>query len=279
MPTQTTNNSATAWSPDLSVFAPEEVVPEALILQTSSVVGEIEGDEPAVRVAYVDDATAQFTAEADVIPESDPTLDERLVYTGKITQLVRVSAEQYRQANTSNALATSVRRAIVKKANEAYLAQPAPANGVTTPPPGILNIPGTVNGGEIDANLDALVDLIAELESNGSTPTHIILDPVGWAALRKLKTSATTETTLLGAGTTDAQRILLDLPVLVSSAMTANTGLIIDQGATVSAVGPVRVATSEHVYFTSDSIALRATWRIGWNLVRPDRVGKFTIAA
>ena len=35
------------------------------------------------------------------------------------------------------------------------------------------------------------------------------------------------------------------------------------------------ISTSEHQYFSSDSIALRATWRIGWNIVRPNWVGKF----
>ena len=74
-------------------------------------------------------------------------------------------------------------------------------------------------------------------------------------------------------------RMLLDLPVTVSNAMTPNSGLVIDRSAIVSAVGPVNVATDESVYFTSDGVALRATWRIGWNLVRPNRIGKFTVTA
>jgi hypothetical protein len=45
----------------------------------------------------------------------------------------------------------------------------------------------------------------------------------------------------------------------------------------VSAVGPVNIATSDQHYFSSDSIALRATWRIGWNVVRPNRIGVFTV--
>jgi hypothetical protein len=32
-------------------------------------------------------------------------------------------------------------------------------------------------------------------------------------------------------------------------------------------------------YFSSDSVALRATWRIGHAVVRPTRIGTFTIAA
>lgn len=275
--TLTTNSSAIAWRPDVTVFEPADVVPEAIIMQASTVAGQIEGDAPAVRVAYVDDAAATFTAEGAEIDESEPELDEALVYTGKITQLVRLSNEQFRQQNTAAELSKSTQRAIIKKANEAFLTQAAPAPGTNTPPAGLLNIDGTESGAAVDENLDALIDLIAALEGNGSSPSQIILDPTGWATLRKLKTGTGAATTLLGAGTTDAERRLLDLPVIVSNAMPAGEGLVIDRGAIVSAAGQVNVARSEHLYFNSDSIALRATWRIGWNIVRPDRIGKFTI--
>lgn len=279
MATETTSTSAVAWRPDVSKFAAREVVPDALILQASTVSGSVEGDAPAVRVAYVDDANAQFTAEADVIPESDPALNEVLVYTGKITQLVRLSNEQWRQPGTSGELSASVRRAVIKKANEAFLTQAAPTGGNVTPPAGLMNIAGTVNGGAIADDLDGLVDLIATLEGNGSNPSRIILSPTAWASLRKFKTATGQATTLLGAGTNDATRTLLDLPVLVSSAMPAGAGMVIDRDAIPSAVGTVNVATSEHLYFNSDSIALRATWRIGWNVMRPNRLGKFTVTA
>lgn len=61
--------------------------------------------------------------------------------------------------------------------------------------------------------------------------------------------------------------------------MTAGAGAVLDKSAVVSAVGAVQVATSEHVNFKTDGIALRATWRIGWNLVHADRIGKFTVTA
>lgn len=279
MATETTTTSAGAWRPDVSTFAASDVIPEAIILQASNVSGSIEGDAPAVRVAYVDDATAQFTAEADVIPESDPALNEVLVHTAKVTQLIRLSAEQYRQPGTSSELSDSVRRAVVKKANEAFLAQVAPTLPAVAPSAGLLNVTGINDGGAIADSLDGLIDLIAELEADGASPSHIILDPIAWASLRKFKTGTGAATSLLGAGTNDTERRLLDLPVLVTPAMTAGSGLVIDRTAIPSAVGAVNVATSDQVYFTSDSIALRATWRIGWNVVRPERIGTFTVTA
>ena len=51
-----------------------------------------------------------------------------------------------------------------------------------------------------------------------------------------------------------------------------------DAAAVVSAVGQVKVATSDHQYFSSDSVLLSAIWRFGHVVVRPNRIGTFTIA-
>jgi HK97 family phage major capsid protein len=279
MATETTVTSPRAWSPDASSFAPLDVIPEALILVTSTLAGSVEGDAPAVRVAWVDDATADFVAEGAVIPEADPVLAETTVYTGKVSQLVRLSREQWGQDGAAERLSESVARAVVKRANEAYIAQAAPTAPAVTPPAGLLNVSGILNGGAVATSLDKLVDLFATIEGNGGTPTHIVLSPVAWASLRKFKTATGSAAGLLGAGTNDSVKMLLDVPVLVSPAVPAGSGLVIDKTAVVSAAGEVQVATSADAYFTSDSIALRCTWRFGANLVRPNRVGKFTVTA
>lgn len=279
MATETTTTSAKAWSPDISVFAPDEAVPDALILETSIVAGEVEGDEPSVRVAYVDDAAAEFVAEGNEIPEADPALAETLVFTGKVSQLVRLSREQWSQAGAADLLSESVARAVTNRANQAYIAQAAPTSPAVTPPAGLLNVAGVVDGGAIAADLDALADAMATIEGNGGTATHIIASPSAWGSLRKFKTASGAATSLLGAGTADVERRLLGVTVLTTPAVPAGGLLLVDRTAVVSAVGPVRVATSEHAYFSSDSIALRCTWRFGANLVRPDRVVKLTVTA
>ncbi|MCL2090888.1 MAG: phage major capsid protein [Micrococcales bacterium] len=273
----TTTTSDRAWSPDIQAFAPDDILADALVLQTSTQLGTVEGDVPAVRVAFVDDDEADFVAEGHEIPEADPALNEVVIFTGKISQLVRISREQWSQPSTSPKLADAVARAVRRKADEAYLAQPVPTAPAVTPPAGLVNIAGVQMGTPVADSLDALVDLVAVLQVSGATPTHLVTDPTGWAALRKLKTTTDSNVSLLGAGTADAEAFLLGLPVLVSPAMPAGTGLVIDRSAVVSAVGQVMVAQSEHQYFSSDSIALRCTWRLGWNLVRPERCGKFTI--
>lgn len=279
MTTRTTATSADAWSPDVQAFPPGDVIPDALILETSTVAGDVEGDDVAVRVAYVEDAVAGFIPEGSAIGESDPGLAEVLVYTGKVAQLVHLSREQYHQPGTAANLALSVRRAITKKANIAYLAQVAPTPPAVTPPGGLLTVDGIVTGDPVIDNLDALVDLIATLQVNGSNPTQLVLDPIGWARLSKIKTAADYNSTLLGAGTAAAVRMVLGLPVIVTPAMATASGLVIDKSAVVSAVGNLEVATSEHVFFGADGIAVRATWRFGANAIHPNRLGVFTIAA
>lgn len=127
--TATTVNSDAAWRPDLYAFAPTDVVPEALILQCTTVAGNVEGDAPSVRVAYVDDDEATFTAEGQDIDEAEPSLSEVLVHTAKITQLVRLSREQYSQPQTPDQLSQSVARALTRRGDLAFVAESAP-----TPP-------------------------------------------------------------------------------------------------------------------------------------------------
>lgn len=277
--TSTTSNSAGAWRPDTTAFAPTDVIPDALILACSTIAGSIEGDAPSVRVAYVDDDEAVFKAEGADLDEGNPALSEVLIHTAKITQLVRLSNEQWNQQGTPEQLATSVGRAIARRANLAFVAEAAPTGPAVAPAAGLVNVTDVVVGDPVTESLDALVDLVATLQANLATPSHILVDPQGWAELRKLKQGTELNASLLGAGTTDALPMLLSLPVLVDPAVPALTGIVVDRRAIVSAVGRIIVATSTDRYFDSDSVALRATWRIGHAVVRPDRIGTFTIAA
>lgn len=54
-------------------------------------------------------------------------------------------------------------------------------------------------------------------------------------------------------------------------------GLVIDAAEVISAYGEIQVATSTDAYFNSDSVAIRATWRVGHVVPCANRIGKFTI--
>lgn len=276
--TVATSNSASAWRPDTYSFLAADVLPDALILQCSTVAGEIIGDAPSLKVAYITDDDADFVSEGSPIPEGDPTLSEAVVFSSKVSKLLRITSEQYRQAGTPAQLAASAARAVTRKADQAFISQAAPVGPAVAPSAGLLNVAGIVDGGAVGTNLDALVDLIAELQVNLADPSHLVVGPLAWSELRKFKeSSVANNVSLVGAGVEDAQQRLLSLPVIVTNAITDYAGLVLDRKAVVSAVGAVEVASSKDAFFTSDSIAHRVLWRIGHTVPRPERIGKFSV--
>lgn len=272
-----TADAAFGWRPDETAFAPSDIVPEALILKTAAQHAEINGDTPALHVAFVRDAeSATYTAEGGEIADDAPTLDEVLVKTKKLTRLVSLSNEQFSQNGTAASVSDSVARDLVRKADHSYLGD----DGTGSNPTGLLHAAGLVDGDPVTDNLDALIDLVATLEVNGANPESlvIVLDPLSWAALRRFKVGGQgINESLLGAGTEDATPRLLGLPILRSRFIPESSGLVIDREAIAAAVGEIKVAQSDDALFAHDSVMLRATWRIGWNLVRPNRVGRFVV--
>lgn len=241
-------------------------------------VGSIEGDEPVTRVGFVIDDTAQVTVENDPIPDNAPQLAEVLITSAKITFMVPVSNEQWRQEGTPLQLSASAARAVTRLADSLLVAQAAPVAPATAPVAGLVNVENIVQGGEVSESLDVIVDLIAQLEANLAVPSHILIDPMGWAELRKLRVGTEFNSSLLGAGTEDAVSRLLSVPVVVNPQVPPYTGIMLDRTTIASAVGPVRVANSEHFLFDQDAVQLRVTWRVGHAVTRPERLGVFTVA-
>jgi hypothetical protein len=103
------------------------------------------------------------------------------------------------------------------------------------------------------------------------------MSPTAWASFRKLNVGgSSTNQSLIGAGTEDAEQLLLSLPI-ISLAVPPLNGFVLDNTAIVSADSDVRANTSDHQYFSSDSVAVRWTWRVGHNIVRPNRLGHFIV--
>lgn len=279
----TTNN--TAWAPDVTTFAAEDLIPDSLYVKATTVAGKIQGDFPAIRVPYVSDAPASFVPEGSAIPESGERLDGVTIRSAKLAKLLRITAEQAAQENTMERLAISAQRSIVEAADSALLNFPAATQEQIdaeelVPSTGILNNEKIVVASDpLTKNLDVLVDLIAGLEQDRAIPSGIIMGPATWAALRKLKVGDRRNDSLLGAGSLDAEPRLLGLPILVSPQMPVGQGLVVDSRAIVSAWSDIEAATSEHGAFSSDSILYRLTLRVGHNLLHPERIGKFEVAS
>lgn len=276
---QTTSNAAKAWAPDFQAFSPDDVVPDALILQISTVAGSVEGDAVAMIVPYVVDAAVAFVAEGVAPAIAEPAMAGCTVFTAKLSQVIAVSREQLGQSRASELLTHSMSRAITNAANTAFMTQAAPVGPAVSPPAGLLNVAGVTAGGAIADDLDALTDTLAVLQSAGATPTHVLASPTAWASLSKFKSATGAATTLLGAGVQAGERTIGGLPVIVTTALGTNKLLIVDKSAVISAVGQIQLAKSEDAYFSADVVALRATWRIGWNVVHPARIASMTVTA
>lgn len=273
MATTLTTNTPAGWSPDVIAYTAAEVIPEALILQTSTVVGNIEGDAPAVRVPWVDaDDTVGFVDEGAPIPENAGTYNETVVRTGKIATLGKFSREQLEQPNAAQLVVNALSRSVVNKANVAYL-------GNAADPTGLLNTVGITDGGTLGDNLDTISDAVLGIEAAGGKASHIIAHPGAWGAVAKMKGATGSAVPLLGAGTEATDRLVLGVPVLVTAAAPADTLLVIDSGAIVSAVGQVQLARSEDAYFGSDVVGVRVTFRLGWAAMKPEHIAKISTAA
>lgn len=272
MATIITTSTPTAWGPDVVAYPAADVVPDALILQTSTVVGSIEGDDPAVRVPWVDpDDTVGFVDEGAPIPENASTYSETVVRTGKVATLGKFSREQLAQPNAATLVVNALSRSVINKANVAYL-------GNAADPTGLLNLPGITDGGTLGTDLDSLNDAVLGIETEGGQASHIIAHPSAWGAVSKLKGATGSAVPLLGAGTDQTERRVLGVPVLVTNAAPVDTLLVVDSTAIVSAVGQLQLARSEEAYFGSDVVGVRVTFRLGWAAMKPERIVKVSTA-
>lgn len=272
MATTTTLTTPNAWSPDVVAFTAADVIPSALVLNATTVVGSIEGDAPAVRVPWVkDDGEAGFVPEGTPIAETDADLAETVITSGKVASLAKYSREQLEQPQAAQMVVNSMQRSVITKANAAFIAN---AGG----PTGLLEVEGITDGGALADDLDPLAQALATIEGGGGTATHLLAAPSAWARVSTLRVGAGYNVPLLGAATDTPTRQVLGVPVTVTPAVPEDTMLVVDSSSIVSAVGQVLVTRSDDVFFDSDSVGVRVTFRLGWQAMHPERIVKISTA-
>ncbi len=263
-----TNESPKAWAMDVQGIAPEQVIPQALVLQCTTKGGEVHGDAPMVRVPRIKIIGAGFVPEGSDIPESNPELGELLIKTGTVAELIKVSRDQLSQDSASSLISHEMRRSMIYKADTAFLTQPAPVAPAEFPPGGLLSyatVAGTLTG-----DLDALIDVASAIEAlPGGVVTHILAHPTAYAKLRQIKKATGSNESLLGAGTQPGEKSLLGVPVLTTNALPSGGVLVLDKNYIVSAYSTLELARSDDYYFNSISVALRASFRFGAGLLDP----------
>lgn len=276
--TNTTTNVAQGWAPNVvSTFNPDDMLGEALIVTAATRAGEVEGDAPTVLVPYVSsDPDAGFVAEGEQIALQDVGASQIVIGTDKVAVVTRVSRELTNQPGASERIAQSLRRSLTVKADTAFLTN-------ASDPTGLLSMAGVATAGDLggatDPNLFAAYDAVAAIEADGGQATQLLVNPTDWATLSKLPEADGSNRSLLADVHDAARRSLAGVPVIVHAAVTQGTALMLDRSEVVAAYGQMELARSEDAFFQHDAVGIRATWRIGWNVVRPARLQLLTIGA
>lgn len=264
--------------PDQS-FQAHDVLPEALLLKVGTHGGQAEGDAPLVRVPFVKTLPAgDFVLEGTPATPSEPAYDEELIPTRKLMIVSRQSREAARHQVAAELLASSMSTAIIRQANRALI-NGSPADSPGAALPGLAELAATTVTGGTSINLDAFIDAMSAIETAGGKATDIITDPATWAQVLKLKAGTGSDVPLVGSPAAMTDRTLYGCPVHVSPDVTEGTLLLVDSAALITVYSEVEVAVSEDAFFSSDSIARRVTWRIGWGMPEPSRLAKITFGA
>ncbi|OAV63126.1 phage major capsid protein [Enteractinococcus helveticum] len=269
---QTTPGAAEAWRPNqVSSFDPDDLLKTALIIQCATLAGSVEGDAPSVLVPYVSaDPDAGFVAEGAKITFGGGTLSQVAISTNKVASIDAVSRELVAQKGAAERIARSMQRAVTSKADMAFL------NNASAPT-GLFQVAGIATAGALDTNIFAVYDAIAEIEGDGGQATHFLIHPTDWAVLSKMPEATGSNRSLVADVHNAATRTLAGVPVIVHSAVPEGTAMMLDSSEVVAAYGTLDLARSDDVYFESDAVGIRATWRLGWNIVRPARLQKLTV--
>src|SRR5699024_12054673 len=146
----TTNTPGTpaSWSPDQFAYLSAGDLPELLVNTATTVVGNVEGDDVAVRVPFVsEDPASGFYKEGSAISDDDPTADEVTIFTGKVATVSKFSREQLSQPDVPNIVLNSLKRSVSTYENNAFI-----TNSDTDYPLGLLE-QSIHDGGSVGADL------------------------------------------------------------------------------------------------------------------------------
>lgn len=272
----TTTEGNSAILPDEYAALITEPVTKQAAAFNPAVARSISTTSTTLRVPVLkEDAGAEWVAEGQEITPDDPTLGEIPITPAKVAGLTIVSRELAEDSSPDAAtiIGESLARSIVEKIDAAFFTgAPAPApRGL----PYYATEATSVSTGGADATergklaLYSIRAAVAQVKAAGATPTAIALNPSDAFALSTVTESDTSRRTLLdNVDTVDG------LPVVQNRAVTAGRAWILDASNIVTVRREeTTLAVSDAPFFTSDRVAIRATMRVGFGVLRPQRLG------
>lgn len=264
-----------SYYPDATLIPARDVAPEALVHTLCTPGTPLTGDAPLMRVPWVrEDAEAVAIAEGEGISESVPELAELTFSSYKVAMLTRVSNEATSSTVASNLLAASIERSVTAKLDAMFL------KGDTAFPdaPGLLRqdyisqmASGSITGKPEDG-VDGLLYCIGTIGERGGSPSNLLMSVSTWARLLRIKDANNNYVISRDVASAPAP-VLFGLPITFNAQVTDGTILVLDKRIMFASVSDVSVVTDSSYYFQLDSVAVRATCRIGWGCTRPDLLG------
>ncbi|MFJ4220632.1 phage major capsid protein [Curtobacterium luteum] len=257
------------------------VTQQSIAMQASTVVQTAEG-EHEFRVPIIsDDPTAAWTAEGQEINPSDAVLDEASTGYFKLAGLTVITRELADDSSpdVANQVGAGLARDVSRKLDAAYFTEDDTAANA---PAGLGSFDTTtVAVGAAFKNLDPFNEAVFNAEALGAKLTSFVSNPADALSLAQLKETTTSARDLLQPDPTKpTQRTIAGIPLLTSP--TVKPGTVWGIPATRSLIALRQGTTLDvdrSVFFTSDKVAIRATFRTGFVFPQPKAIQKLTIGA
>jgi HK97 family phage major capsid protein len=234
-------------------------------------------------------ATAAFVAAGAQISDSNASFDEVTLLPSSlkgIKVLTKVSNELVRQSVVG--LEAALRTRLVTDVANAFDAAAWDGAGSSDTIKGIFRQSGIATGTLDLADPDSLIDAIATAQANKVNPTHWVMTPASFAALRKLKVGTTDARYLFDPSTIQNGTAfqVLGLPVIITDNI-ANTGtapgkarvaLIDFTHVAVARDVDAEVAVLDQTFGDYDTIGIRVVTRMDVALTQAKAVTLLTEA-
>ena len=242
---------------------------------------ELHIEAHSLRIPMVtSDPSAAWVAEGAEITPSDMDFDEMTVTPSKVAGLSIISNELADDSSEEAAqmIGDGLARDIARKVDAAYF-----SNTTSNGPSGLLSLIGVspVNAGTAWANTDPFAEALSIAEGNNTTLTNFVANPADALAIAKVKKGTGSNEPLLSSDpTSPSRRVLLGVPLLVSSLVAVGTIWGIPKDRSIVVVrkdASVEVDTSP--FFTSDRTAIRAVMRVGFGFTQNSAIVKITKSA
>ena len=287
MAIQAPANNSTLTAAEVAKLLVQPLEQESTFLSAGPQIIDTAGPLRVPRIAS--GASAGFFAAGAQITDSSPTFDEIQLLPSTlngIKTLTKLSAELIREAtHTVGALDAVIGTRLVTDVSNVLDAALWDGTGTSNTIKGILRQTGITTGVLDLADPDTLIDGLAAAQGNHVKPTHWVMTPQSFAAIRKVKIASGSRQYVVDPTTIQngIEFRLLGLPVVITDYIPnasgkARVALVDFSKVVVARDQNPTVAVLDQTWGDYDTIGIRVTTRFDVGLLQPKAVTLLTAA-